>query len=83
MDTGFGFAVLLAVPPAEPSLSALTQPGSLGAIIDHEVGLSWPDLAGQRLTVATLEAGGVAALAFSDLGDAAACLRRLRREGVP
>jgi hypothetical protein len=81
-DDAPGWVVVMATPPLEPSLRALTRPGGVGALVTHDRGLNWPDRTGHRLVRATLETGGVAALAFDDLRDAMACVLRLRREGV-
>ena len=81
MDPGTGaYAVVLAKPPLEPSLSNALQPGRLAAAIEHERGLTWPDCLGQQLAQAALEREGVALLVFASLGDAMACKLRLNRE---
>lgn len=78
--TGGAYAVVLAKPPLEPTLSTALQLGRVSAAVQHGRGVIWPDHVGQQLAQAALEHGGVALLAFCCLADAMACKLRLRRE---
>ena len=77
------FVVILARPPAEASLAALSRGGRAGGVLTHAAGVTWPDRSGLAMARALLQNGGVVALAFTALADALACHRRVVAEVRP
>ena len=53
------------------------RPGEITAIVTIAPGASWPDRISEVLANATLGQGGVVALVFASLVDAANCMSRL------
>ncbi|WP_426957996.1 hypothetical protein [Muricoccus radiodurans] len=74
------WTVMLAGEADRATPDALVVPGQLSALLTFDDGFSWPDADGIALARATLERGGVVAMAFASIADALACLRRLHRE---
>lgn len=79
-----GAAVLIAVPPVEPSFDALAAAMAAGrglsAILTHDRGVSWPNAAGRRLLADVLARGGIALLVHASMADALAAHRRVLAE---
>ena len=73
-------AVFIGRPPQEATPEVWAQlmntPDAVLACVMHETGASWPDKKGEGMVHEALERGGLALLAFADLGDALRCKRR-------
>ena len=71
---GLWHAVFISRPPQEatPEVWAklMNTPGATLACVTHDKGVSWPDRKGEGMVHAALDRGGLALLAFTDLGDA-------------
>ena len=76
-DRPAAWAVVVALPPVEAVPENLRRAGKPSALLTHDRGVAWPDLAGERLAAETVRCGGVAALAFACLADALACKARI------
>ena len=76
-------AVIISRLPREATPDAwatlMKTPGAVLACLTHDKGVTWPDRKGEAMVHAALEGGGMALLAFSDLGDALMCKRRAER----
>lgn len=71
------YFIAIAVPPVEAKPEAVTTRGLAHALLSHDPGVAWPDSRGEALMHATVEAGGVAVLAFPSLADALKAKARL------
>ena len=74
---GFPWCVIAAPTPERARPEALTARGQTSALLTHDEGLSWPSARGEALAAAVMAQGGAVALAFTTMGDALACKRRL------
>lgn len=71
------FFVACAMPPVEATPEAVRTRGLPHALLTHDAGVSWPDQRGAALLKATVEAGGLALLAFPCLADALRAKKRM------
>lgn len=82
--TSYDCFVVVVRPPLEPCaklLDLIGRPGSVCALLTHELGMAWPDKRGIGLIEGVLaQSDGVAILGFEGLSDALACKRRLQAE---
>jgi len=79
--TPFPYMVCVTRPPIEATPTAIVSGKNVCASLTHDEGLSWPDRRGEALVLAVLEECGGAMLAFATMGDALACMRRVKRGG--
>ncbi len=76
-------AVFIGRPPQEATPEAwaelMNPPGAVLACVTHEKTVTCPDKKGEGMVHAALDRGGLALLAFADLGDALAAKSRAER----
>lgn len=74
------WCVMVATKPEDAVPDALLRKGTVGTMLTHDRGVSWPDRQGEQLGRAILEQGGVVFMGFESMADALTCKGRLDRE---